>query len=102
MKYRYNNGKMPDIYFYRDSNGNEVDLVVSEGRSLIEIKSASTYSSCMLKGLKNFASISSKVSSSVIVYNGISYIFSDGAGAIYFRQIDDYLETQQLRVDSVN
>ena len=98
LKYRYNSGKIPDLYFYRDSNGNEVDLVISEGRSLtaIEIKSASTYSSSMLKGLKNFASISSKTSSSVIVYNGTSYKFSDGIDAISFRQIDDYLKKWQL------
>ena len=98
LKYRYNSGKMPDLYFFRDSNGNEVDLVIPEGRSLtaIEIKSASTYSSSMLKGLRNLMSISNKISSSVIVYNGTSYDFSDGISAISFRKIDDYLESQEL------
>jgi len=37
--------KFADLYFYRDSNGNEIDLIVDTGTLLlpVEIKSSSTY-----------------------------------------------------------
>lgn len=45
LKLRLNRGLRPDLYFYRDARGNEVDLIVRDGRALvpIEIKSAATF-----------------------------------------------------------
>ncbi len=42
-----------DLYFYRDSNNNEIDLLVDKGSKIIpvEIKSAQTYSTNFSKGL---------------------------------------------------
>lgn len=36
------NGRLPDLYYYRDSNGREIDVVIEEGRRLypVEIKKA--------------------------------------------------------------
>jgi len=44
MKSRLNRGERPDLYFWRDSNGNEVDVVIQLGQKLmpIEIKSGRT------------------------------------------------------------
>lgn len=57
MKQSYNAGKRPDLYFYRDSNGVEVDLVEHTGRKLIptEIKSAATFNPEFCKNLEKFA-----------------------------------------------
>lgn len=57
LKARYNAGKMPNLYFYRDSNGNEIDLLLASGQELIgmEIKSASTWHSSFSKGLQHFS-----------------------------------------------
>lgn len=57
MKQSYNAGKCPDLYFYRDSNGVEVDLVEHTGRKLIptEIKSAATFNPDFCKNLEKFA-----------------------------------------------
>ena len=52
-----NQGKEPQLFFYRDSKGNEVDLLLSSaGRSFtaIEIKSAMTFQPEFLKGLNSF------------------------------------------------
>jgi len=52
-----NRGKQPQLYFFRDSRGNEVDLLVSSaGRSFtaIEIKSAATFQPEFSKGLDVF------------------------------------------------
>ena len=44
IKAKYNQGKTHNLYFYRDSHGNEIDLLHAKGRELtgVEIKSAST------------------------------------------------------------
>lgn len=56
LKARLNRGKEPRMYFFRDSHGNEVDLVMQSGRQLIpvEIKSSQTWQNSYLKGLKYF------------------------------------------------
>ena len=40
-----NEGRVPELMFYRDSNGNEVDLLVAKGQAIeaYEIKSSATY-----------------------------------------------------------
>lgn len=56
MKQSYNAGKRPDLYFYRDSNGVEVDLVEHTGRKLFptEIKSSATFNPDFCKNLAKF------------------------------------------------
>ncbi len=52
-----NQGKEPSLYFFRDSKGNEVDLLLSStGRSFtaIEIKSAATFQPEFVKGIEVF------------------------------------------------
>lgn len=53
LKRRLNEGKESNLYFYRDSNQNEVDILVNNGSSLdaIEVKSAMTYNSSFEKAL---------------------------------------------------
>lgn len=73
MKGGFNRGIRPEVYFYRDSHGNEVDLVIKEGGNLIpvEIKSASTFSENFLKGLERFMELGlDRVCSGFILYNG--------------------------------
>ena len=54
LKRRYNLGKESNLYFYRDSNQNEVDLLLKKHSGLygIEIKSAMTYHADFEKALK--------------------------------------------------
>ena len=56
FKAHLNSGKRPDLYFYRDTHGNEVDLIVKNRRKLIpiEIKSAATFTPQFLKGIERF------------------------------------------------
>lgn len=56
LKERYNRGKNGGLYFYRDSNGTEVDLLVRNGSvyDCYEIKSSATYHSDFTKGLDGF------------------------------------------------
>lgn len=57
MKDRLNAGETAEMYFYRDSEGNEVDLLLPTGGKMhaIEIKAGATVNPDYFKGLKTFA-----------------------------------------------
>jgi uncharacterized protein len=58
LKDRYNSGEAAPLHFYRDSEGNEVDLLMPQGggQHAIEIKAGATVNNDYFKGLKTFAS----------------------------------------------
>jgi len=89
LKSRYNQGKVADLYFYRDSNGNEVDVIFQDGRQLIaiEIKSSSTYSASQFKGIKTFKKIANNIKKSYLVYNGKPKSLSHDIEVINFKNI---------------
>jgi len=68
-----NHGVNGSLYFYRDSNGVEVDLVCDLDGALfpIEVKSSETYTKSFLRGLKSFKSaFPDRVDDGAVVYNG--------------------------------
>lgn len=72
LKERFNKGKASNLYFYRDSNGNEVDLLIDNGRNLtpVEIKAAGTFHRSFVKGILKFQSYTQKATEGIIVYSG--------------------------------
>ena len=73
LKRRLNQGKAPNLYFYRDSNQNEVDILAGSLLSMeaYEIKSAMTYNSSFEKTLcKVNEWIAPTITSRTIVYAG--------------------------------
>ena len=56
LKTRLNAGNMPNLYFYRDSKKNEIDLIIRQNRKLkpVEIKAAMTFTDDMTKAFKHF------------------------------------------------
>ena len=74
LKVIHNKGYTPRIYFYRDTHGNEVDLIMENKRELVpvEIKSASTFTPEFTAGINSFRANTSLniASSGFIVYNG--------------------------------
>jgi predicted AAA+ superfamily ATPase len=81
-------GETGELYFYRDSNGNEVDVLIPSGRELtaIEIKSAATFSSDQLKGLRYIKQVAGNIQRSLLIYNGESRRISDGIETRHFRE----------------
>lgn len=57
LKYRFHRGRKNALSFYRDSRGNEVDLILESGRDVfpIEIKAGATVASDYFKGLTHFS-----------------------------------------------
>ena len=90
VKARYNRGEPADFWFYRDSNGNEVDLVWHEGRALAaaEIKSASTFSSAFLKGLVRFRAMVRHGIAGSMIYGGDPRELSDGTRILHFANVE--------------
>ncbi len=72
LKSRLNAGRSPDMYFFRDLKGFEVDIILEEGGALqpIEIKSSSTFNVDFAKGLKTFSTIAEKVIHPTVIYSG--------------------------------
>lgn len=73
IKHRYNQGKDHNLYFYRDNNQNEIDVIFKLADKLIpiEIKSAQTYHEQFLKGLKFFKKITGdRMPTGFVVYAG--------------------------------
>ncbi len=73
LKKSYANGKDPQIYFWRDSNQNEVDLLIETKGKLFatEIKSSATLNRNHFNGLNRFRTISGIEKDAVaVVYGG--------------------------------
>ena len=71
-KTRLNKGLNPNIYFFRDSNGLEVDILYKQGSYLtpVEIKSSATFHQSFAKGILKFQKISENSQKGYIVYSG--------------------------------
>ena len=73
LKNRYNKAKESNLYFYRDSNHNEVDLILRNGNNfdITEIKSSMTYNSDFETGIKYFSKLfNNRVVNKQIIYCG--------------------------------
>ena len=73
LKGAFNRGIRPDVFFFRDSHGNEVDLLIREKGILtpVEIKSAATFSTDFVKGLEQFRSLKTEqVAAGAVLYGG--------------------------------
>lgn len=81
IKHRSNKGKEGGVYFYRDSNNNEVDILLKEEGEItaIEVKSSMTYNKSFESSLKKIDSwINTPIKSKTIIYSG-DYENTEGA-----------------------
>lgn len=90
LKARLNAGKEPELYFYRDNKGNEVDLLFRQNRQLIpiEIKSAMTFNSEFAKGIAQFQKIASSAQKGHIIYAGNLTPELSQASVLHFTDVD--------------
>jgi len=97
VKARNNIALDHNLYFYRDSHQNEVDIVFKSGSSLvpIEVKSAQTFNSNFLKGLNYFVKLfPDGVTTGFVVYDGQVEQKVGQFEIINFRKIDQITEMQ--------
>lgn len=94
IKHRYNMGLEGGVFFYRDSNQNEVDLLIKQEGELtaIEVKSSMTYSSSFEKTLTQIEGwIKTPISKKAIVYSGDFENSSGDINLINYRHISSIL-----------
>lgn len=75
LKDRLNRAKRPNLYFYRESSGREVDILQEEGRhlSLYEVKSSSTYNKDFMRNIDYLKTImGDRISEAKVVYDGVT------------------------------
>lgn len=80
-KYYLNRGRRPNFHFWRDSNGNEIDLIIESADGLIpiEIKSGQTLNRDFFTGLKRWRSLAGDLAKTpTLIYGGTSAQSRDG------------------------
>ena len=88
LKDRYNQGHNADLYFFRDSNGAEIDLLCKTTQGLVgvEIKSSSTWHTKFAKALLIFSKSSFQLLRSIVVYSGKSINLSNGVEVVEYKK----------------
>jgi len=94
LKARYNKGLPSDLYFWRDNNGLEADLIFETGGSLqmVEIKSGQTLTSDYVRAGKKAASFAKDQSlMPCLVYGGGDSYERNGVRVVGWRQVSAIL-----------
>lgn len=90
MKARLNSGERPNLYFWRDSNGNEVDVVIEHGQKLmpVEIKSGRTVARDFFSGLEKWVAMAGDLSSDpTLIYGGTDTYRHKGISVAGWRDV---------------
>ncbi len=94
LKSAYAKGIDPQMYYWRDSNQNEVDLLIENGQKLqaFEIKSSETMNSDFFKGLKTFRKISGLTADDTsVIYGGDLCLSTTDGKYISWRNIPNII-----------
>lgn len=75
LKSRYNIGREPKLYFYREHSGIEVDAIMMDGCSLhlYEIKAGKTFRKDFMENMNTLKSNITEISTTTVIYDGESF-----------------------------
>ena len=95
LKHGCNRGEVPELHFWRDAAGHEVDLLVERGGALraLEIKSGRTIAADWLEGLERFARVAG-AAEGMLIYGGDQT--QPRSGVTIYRWRDVLLAAQRL------
>lgn len=93
LKSRYNKGKLNNLYFWRDSLGTEIDLLVEKANSLlpIEIKSGQTITDDYFKSMSAWLRISGMEKGWVIYAGDEKQVRSNGITVLPLNEMERLL-----------
>jgi predicted AAA+ superfamily ATPase len=92
LKQRFNAGHLPNLYFWRDKSGCEIDCILDEGTKLIpiEIKSGATISSDYFSNLLKWNEISeTNPLNNYVIYSGVENQARSSGSVISWQNLDD-------------
>ena len=84
FKRKYHENKRMDLYYFRTSNGDEIDLIIDHGLTfeMVEIKASMTWKPDQMKTLKKYTG---EASGARLVYQGDTYPDVDGIQVINYK-----------------
>ena len=94
IKYRYNRGLLNGVYFYRDSNQNEVDILLKEEGEItaIEVKSSMTYHTSFENSLSKLSEwIKTPITNKMVVYTGDFENTASDIKILNYRHLQEHL-----------
>ena len=94
IKHRYNQGLLNGVYFYRDSNQNEVDILLKEEGEItaIEVKSSMTYHTSFENSISKLSEwIKTPITNKMIVYSGEFENMTGNIKVLNYRHLHAYL-----------
>lgn len=95
IKVQYHSGIRPAVYYWRESNGNEIDCIIElANQSIIalEIKAGETFNKDYLKNLKKFPTDPNTISKKLI-YTGVEEFRVSNIDIISQNKIGDFLKS---------
>ena len=90
LKSRFNEGRQADIYFWRDSKGLEIDLLLEDGGNLtpVEIKSGQTVAPDFMTSLRKWCELSGIPDRpALLVYGGTSSFANGNISIVPWRKL---------------
>lgn len=93
LKAQLNLGQRPDLFFYRDSNGFEIDIILEQQRlpKPIEIKAALTFSPALTKNLRSFAELVPDALEPALIYSGAPMGTPQGVKVLSYNQVSELI-----------
>lgn len=94
FKYSYHHNVMPQLYFWRDTQGHEIDCIIEPtfGKTIpLEIKSGMTVNDDFFKGLLSWQDISQSNAAAYIVYGGDNDLVRKHGTVMSWKHIDQML-----------
>lgn len=95
LKLKLNKAQRPDAYFWRDSSGNEIDLLLEDRGKLIpiEIKSGETIVSEFFRAIDKFVAIANgEATHPVLIYGGDRVQKRSGVDVIPWKRISTLMD----------
>ena len=91
LKTRLNAGKRPELYYFRNNNGIEVDLILNNNRKIrpFEIKSSMTWTSSFSNNLNKFMKFATNAEKPSVIYSGDIQNEVNGIEYLNFHNISD-------------
>ena len=105
IKHRYNRGLLNGVYFYRDSNRNEVDILLKEEGEItaIEVKSSMTYHTSFEDSISKLSDwIKTPVTNKMIVYTGDFENTTGNIKILNYRHLQAYLPDMSSRTSPLS
>lgn len=95
-KYNYNRVRRPEVYFWRDVQGHEIDCIIEKSiESIIpvEIKAQKTMNESFFKGLLDWNTITGLHNNSYIVYTGDEVVQSKKGYVYTWKKLIELLDS---------